>query len=196
MPQHHFQSVNRLALGGETKTRTENSHLWRTIVDDLGALDLSMVCSTCCELVVTAQCLGYATQTEHFAHVVWLLRTHWRVQFERFVGEPLQITAAILLGSKWSCLCVLNVLQARCIERSVEGVSAAEAESFRGRYQSALMERHNKKLPGIEEEVLKSRRREVEETFLRLSITEGGKARRARWYHRAAIWKRSVSGVQ
>ena len=67
---------------------------------------------------------------------------------------------------------------ARCIERSDEGVSASEAEVFRGRDLS----RHgsgDKDLPGIAEKVLRSIQRVVEGKGLELSITQGLKEGKA-----------------
>ena len=64
-----------------------------------------------------------------------------------------------------------------CFERSDEGVSADEAEGFRGWFHSLG---RDKELSGISDKVLVAMRMEVEEKGLMLSIMEGGKEEKSK----------------
>ena len=124
-------------------------------------LDLAKALECVCLPVVGA----WAT---HFNFTRKILRVqcgyfeHQRLgQFEGCVAEPLQTITAVLLGSIWSCLLLCIVLQNAPSE--VMKVDPLLKLKVFVDDITAFMEGRNKKLSGIAEKVLKSRKRRREE---------------------------------
>ena len=96
-----------------------------------------------------------------------------RVQFEGCAAEPLTTIAAILPGSKWSCLLLRIVLQ--------DALSAVAKiyPSLKLRVSvddiAALVEGRNKEVAEMGKKVMKKLREEAEKKGHKLSVTENGK---------------------
>ena len=145
--------------------------------EDLGAVARATDLAKAFEWVSLPAVWAWATHFSFPRKILRVLSGYFvhqrRVQFEGCVAEPLRTIAALLPGSKWSCLLLRVVLP----DASNEVTQFYLPLKLRVSVDviTALLMEKNKFMAEMAHMVMKKRREEVEKKGLKLSVNENGK---------------------